>query len=313
MPRPRYPSDDEWKEQRNPAVFRVHCSIQNHEKTLAVWADNNLLAAYVRLGVLCRDRGAGENADWVSLSAFDVQRITGRRRLDVARTSLELLANLVGWDFLHQGDITSIHFRNFSKKQGYAPRNSRTTPRELRSYSAKTPRRREKREEYPPIVPLAEEPAEPRPDPVEAELEQIREAYPKRDGSQQWPRARRALVAAKKRGEKFEAVLEGVKRYAAWAEARGIVGTGYVMQAARFLGPAEEWRLEWSPAVNGGPPAGGSPTARSYRSSSGSVFEVRLGQRVHWNTPEEIKAGAIEGYQTPRGEICLNPGGRFEG
>lgn len=40
-------------------------------------------------------------------------------------------------------------------------------------------------------------------------------------------------------------IVEGVKRYAAYCQAKGIVGTSYVKQAATFFGPDEHWSLPW--------------------------------------------------------------------
>lgn len=42
-------------------------------------------------------------------------------------------------------------------------------------------------------------------------------------------------------------LLAGVKRYAAYADASGIVGTKHVQMAATFLGPDEHWRETWDP------------------------------------------------------------------
>lgn len=127
MTRPRYPSD-ELRAKIKPH-FRAHLSMANHPKTVAVYADNDLLATWLRLGMLGVERGAAHTSDKIYLSRADVERTSGRRRADVAGTLLERLANVLGWSIERHGDVTVIHFRNLGTKQGFTPRLRAETPR----------------------------------------------------------------------------------------------------------------------------------------------------------------------------------------
>lgn len=126
MPRPKYPSDIERNEARCPPHFRVHTSIQNHPKMVKVMSDDRLLAAWLRLGMLCRDRGATETEDWIALTPRDMCRVSNCERLGKARSTLALLTFYLNWDLRLDGAVTLIHFRNFAEKQGLTPRKKRS-------------------------------------------------------------------------------------------------------------------------------------------------------------------------------------------
>ena len=73
-------------------------------------------------------------------------------------------------------------------------------------------------------------------------------AYPKRSGSQLWPRAIKAAGARlREGGATFQQMVEGGHRYAAYCEAIDKTGTQYVMQAATFLGPGKHFLEPWDP------------------------------------------------------------------
>lgn len=78
--------------------------------------------------------------------------------------------------------------------------------------------------------------------------------YPKREGSNSKADALKAWNARIRSGVKAEDMLAGVKRYAAYCVAKGIVGQQFVKQASSFLGKGEHWTEEWAvqPAGNGG-------------------------------------------------------------
>jgi len=77
-------------------------------------------------------------------------------------------------------------------------------------------------------------------------------AYPKRAGGNSRQNALKAWQARIKAGASPEAMLAGVKRYAAFCEATGKVGTEYVQQGATFFGPGEHFLAAWDPpAVKG--------------------------------------------------------------
>lgn len=105
---------------KQPKHFKVHCSIQNHEKTAAMSADNDLFALYVRLGILAVERFADRTGGTFIISDRELPRLTGKGRLDVARTLLSRLAHVSPTSASREGDIWRITLPNFAKKQGFA-------------------------------------------------------------------------------------------------------------------------------------------------------------------------------------------------
>ncbi len=85
-------------------------------------------------------------------------------------------------------------------------------------------------------------------DPIEAEFDQLKAMYPKREGANPWKGKAGALCAyraRRKEGVSFQDVLEGLKRYSRFCIQTQIIGTSFVMQAKRFFGPGEEWTNPW--------------------------------------------------------------------
>jgi hypothetical protein len=72
-------------------------------------------------------------------------------------------------------------------------------------------------------------------------------AYPDRAGDQNWRGAIRASRVRLAEGHSPEELIAGARRYAAFCEATGKVGTEYVKQAATFLGPGKPFLLPWHP------------------------------------------------------------------
>jgi hypothetical protein len=70
-------------------------------------------------------------------------------------------------------------------------------------------------------------------------------AYPKREGSNPKKAAEHAYHARMKEKVDPETIRDGLIRYRRYCEAKGTIGTGYVMQAKRFFGPGEEWANDW--------------------------------------------------------------------
>lgn len=84
-------------------------------------------------------------------------------------------------------------------------------------------------------------------------FDQFKAVYPKRAGSQPWPRARKAANARLKEGHTTAEFIAGAERYAAFCNATGKLNTEFVMQAATFLGPDKQfmqpWPLPMTPAL----------------------------------------------------------------
>jgi hypothetical protein len=84
-----------------------------------------------------------------------------------------------------------------------------------------------------------------------ADFELLWNAYPKRSGSNNKATAYRQFQARLADGVSFDAMYDGVQRYATWAAATGKVGTELVKMASTFLGRdrhfAEPWELPAAP------------------------------------------------------------------
>lgn len=76
-------------------------------------------------------------------------------------------------------------------------------------------------------------------------FEEAWRAYPKRSGGNNKLSAFKAWNARIKQGVKPEAMLEGVKRYAAFMVSEGKIGTSFVKQAATFFGPDKHFDEAW--------------------------------------------------------------------
>ena len=73
----------------------------------------------------------------------------------------------------------------------------------------------------------------------------FKDAYPKRSGSNPWPKAAKLAARLVYNGCDFEDLIDGARRYKRFCDATGKTGTELVMQAQRFLGPGLEFMNEW--------------------------------------------------------------------
>jgi hypothetical protein len=89
-------------------------------------------------------------------------------------------------------------------------------------------------------------------------------AYPERSGSQPWRRAIAAAHARVGEGHSTDDFIAGARRYAAYCEATGKVGSEYVLQAATFLGPDRPFLRPWHP-----PPKAENASERILRKLNG--------------------------------------------
>lgn len=128
--------------------------------------------------------------------------------------------------------------------------------------------------------PIGEPPAAKPPDPLEIEFErEVRPLYPKRLGDHRWRAALGSYRAARRAGEPLEAFVGGVRRYAAYCESLGWVGTERVKQAATFFGREQCWRETWG--TRQGPATSGSPVGTQELDECamcGEVIRWRVGE-----------------------------------
>ena len=106
---------------------------------------------------------------------------------------------------------------------------------------------------------------------IDQQFESIWQAYPKREGSNPKTKAKSAFKARIKDGADPALIAQGVSRYRKFCEAKGSIGTEYVMQAQRFFGPGKEYENDWliTEASNGKyQPGGNKPLSKSEQSES---------------------------------------------
>jgi hypothetical protein len=108
---------------RTPPHFKVRCTVANHEKMAAVYADNDLFALWVRLGIKAVERFADRNGGTFIVHDSELDALTGKGRADVARRLLEHLADVSPISAQPSGYIWRITIPNFAEKQGFRKKN----------------------------------------------------------------------------------------------------------------------------------------------------------------------------------------------
>lgn len=76
-------------------------------------------------------------------------------------------------------------------------------------------------------------------------IDEFKSVYPRRAGSQPWPRAIAAAKARIGEGHTPDEFIDGARRYAEFVRASGKERTEFVQQAATFLGPAKPFLELW--------------------------------------------------------------------
>lgn len=103
--------------------FKVWTNISHHPKMAEIYADNDLLAFWTRLGVLAVERYASQDSDILRVHQNEISALAGGKRRDKAELSLNLLASKLELSCNKVGSYFQITFRNLSEKQGFAPKN----------------------------------------------------------------------------------------------------------------------------------------------------------------------------------------------
>ncbi len=86
------------------------------------------------------------------------------------------------------------------------------------------------------------------------EFAEFKKAYPERSGAQPWTRALKAIRArlneGDQKGDTWDAILAGARRYADYCYSVDRTGTEYVLQAATFCGPEKHYLELWKPPAS---------------------------------------------------------------
>lgn len=112
---------------RSVPHFKVRLSIQNHEKMAAAFADNDMLAFWVRLGVKAVERFADRTGDTFLVHESELPFLTGTKRGDSARVVLNKLVSSSPLVANYQSPMWTIHIPNFSEKQGFKVKNGKAS------------------------------------------------------------------------------------------------------------------------------------------------------------------------------------------
>ena len=103
--------------------FKVWTNISHHPRMAEVYADNDLLALWTRLGVLAVERYASQDSDILRVHRNEISALAGGKRRDKAEATLNLLAGKLELTCNKVGSYFEIAFRNLSEKQGFGPTN----------------------------------------------------------------------------------------------------------------------------------------------------------------------------------------------
>ena len=85
-------------------------------------------------------------------------------------------------------------------------------------------------------------------------FDSLKAIFPHRSGGNDWPRAKKNLGTALRRGEDFLQILQGIQRYAEFCETKGQTGTEFVQKAANWISN-EGWKNDYSDPDQRAPPA----------------------------------------------------------
>ena len=105
---------------RRPPHFKVFCSLANHRKTTELWENHDLLAIWLKLGVLAIERFADKTGDRFKLTTSDAKRVTMRSRADHAWKALGRVAEQSNIEVdkpLANKSSGVVRFPNFEQKQ----------------------------------------------------------------------------------------------------------------------------------------------------------------------------------------------------
>ncbi|ALO46590.1 helix-turn-helix domain-containing protein [Pseudohongiella spirulinae] len=136
------------------------------------------------------------------------------------------------------------------------------------------------------------------------EFEAIWSAYPKREGSNPKNKAFACYRARIRDGTQPIDIAAGVSRYRHFCQAKGIIGTEFVMQAVRFLGTERAFENDWIITETGNAPG---QSAAGYSSKSDRDDEaMRRFLEEHQGQPGDDDAGVAHFAGVEAGDI---PGG----
>lgn len=122
-------------------------------------------------------------------------------------------------------------------------------------------------------------------------FEEAWQEYPARAGSNSKADALREWRARRLGGNTVLEMVQGVRRYRAYCEALGKMGTQFVMQGSRFFGDGLQFLEPWTPTQQNAPPSGGQMTGRGINMSGVNYAE---NQRFDNSAPGKVRRAIAE-------------------
>jgi len=141
------------------------------------------------------------------------------------------------------------------------------------------------------------------PSKLEKQFEAIWQAYPKREGSNPKNKAFSAFKARVAEGVDPAAMAAGLDRYLRYCQARGSIGTEFVMQAVRFFGKSKEFENDWmiteKDHANSSRPGNADTRSVTEQSTVGRAHAAS--ERRRQDILEKYSHGAGTGHGGPMG------------
>ena len=107
--------------------FKAHTSISHHRRMAEIYPNNDLLALWLRLGVLAIERYAAKSDDVLRIHRSELSALCGGKRRDKAEVTLRLLATKLELTLELVGEYFEVEWRNLAIKQGFTPKNCQGT------------------------------------------------------------------------------------------------------------------------------------------------------------------------------------------
>lgn len=105
--------------------FKTHATITHHRKMGNVYGSNDLLALWLRLGIVAIERYAARDGDRFRVHRSELPALAGGKRRDKAEALLEQLATELGLGAKLVGSYWEIHWPKFAQKQGFTDKNGK--------------------------------------------------------------------------------------------------------------------------------------------------------------------------------------------
>lgn len=216
----------------DPRVLRMASRIRNADVTLGERARAIVLGALAQLW-------------W-----YADTHIREDDTLDIGKSELDDIVGVPGFSDLIPPDWLEVIDENTIKLPGFQTHNGVEARRRALGAKRASRHRDKSNAEVTQVASPDQDQTKTRPDqeiysPSDGEFDALKAMYPKRAGDQKWKAARKAINARIAEGATWHELFDGARRYAAFCQATGKIGTEFVKQASTFYGTELNFRLPW--------------------------------------------------------------------